>query len=649
MAPANILVVEDERIVAQGIRCELEQMGYEVPDLAASGEEAIEKACRLHPDLVLMDIVLRGDMDGIEAARRIRERFDIPVVFLSAYEDQHTLGRAKTTEPFGYLLKPYEEKELHTTIETALYKHRAELRIKQAERWLSSTLRCIDDAVIATDAKLVVRFLNPIGEALTGWDAEDALGKELADVCSLVDSSTRTSLDQLSAEAIHKGMGIDLPENTLLIARDLRETPVEGHVSPIYDDEGSFCGVVVIIRDITPRRQLDQIKRQSDEHRRQAEKMEAIGRLAGGVAHDFNNLLTAILGNSSLVLSRLAEGDANRELLASVETASVRAARLVEQLLAFSGQTRLQLKPLALNTVIEEMLETLRRSLEAHIALKMNAASDLWQIQADRAQLGELLINLCLNAQEAMPDGGSLLIEAQNVQLDTVPKHSPPQAEPGEYVRLRVKDTGCGIPPEIRSRIFEPFFTTKKPGQGAGLGLALVFGIVEQHHGWIECYSAVNEGTVFDIYFPRYGEQQPTEAPPLPPLKRPHEGTKTILLADDEPMLRELGRTILEGQGYRILLAEDGIQALEMFRQDSDQIDLVILDLCMPRLSGKDAWREMLAIDPQARVLFSSGYFAEDMTTDEGRIVGFVNKPYNARELLEMVRQALEHDAPLPD
>src|SRR5262245_18365833 len=225
MSLAQILVVEDEGIVARGIQSGLESMGYEVPSLCASGEEAIEKATSLQPDLVLMDIVLRGDMDGIEAARRIRERLDIPVVFLSAYEDENTLGRAKTIEPFGYLLKPYEEKEPRTTIEMALYKHRAEQRVKQAERWLSATLRCIDDAVIATDARLCVRFLNPIGEALTGWDREEALGRGLTEVCQLQDRRTRASVANLSTRAIHQGMGVDLPEHFVLLSREDRESP----------------------------------------------------------------------------------------------------------------------------------------------------------------------------------------------------------------------------------------------------------------------------------------------------------------------------------------------------------------------------------------------------------------------------------------
>ena len=266
---------------------------------------------------------------------------------------------------------------------------------------------------------------------------------------------------------------------------------------------------------------------------------------------------------------------------------------------------------------------------------------DLWKVSADQVQLKEVLDNLCANAADAMPQGGCILIETENVVLDAELLLRHPEAQPGEYVRLRVQDPGEGMAEEVRARMFEPFFTTKEMGQGTGLGLAIVFGIVEQHNGWIECSSAAGQGTVFDIFLPRYGQNFP--ALPLPAkARRPHAGPPAILLADDEPMVRELGQKILAAQGYRVLLAEDGRHALDLFRQHRDEIDLVILDLAMSRLSGKDAWQEMLRIDPQVRVLFSSGYFAEDLMAEDSRVVGFINKPYHPKELTDMVRGALE-------
>jgi two-component system cell cycle sensor histidine kinase/response regulator CckA len=642
MTAAQILVVEDERIVARGIQRELQDMGYEVPELASTGEEAVQKADQLRPDLVLMDIVLKGHLDGIEAARTIRERFDIPVIYLSAYEDENTLGRARLTEPFGYLLKPYEEKELHTTIEMALHKHRMEQQVKHAERWLHATLRSIDDAVLATDARLSVRFLNPIGEALTGWEAADAFGQDLAEVCQLRDERTGLPVDNLAGRAIRESVGIDLAEHAVLLARDARRTPVEGHVAPIHDDQGVFIGVVLVLRDVSQRRQLEELRRQNEEQRRQAEKMQAISRLAGGIAHDFNNLLTVILGNTTLAASELPANDSKRELLGQAEAAAARAAGLVEQLLSCSGQGRVSLKPLNLNVFIEEILGALRRTLAPVVALEFHPGAELWLVQADTGQLREVLLNLALNAQDAMPQGGRLIIETKNATIDAEHQGNQPQSRPGEYVLLRVRDTGKGIAAPARTHLFEPFFSTK-PKPGAGLGLALVHGVVEQHHGWIECDSTVQEGTAFDIYLPRYWQRVVREQLP-PSVKEHREGPKTVLLADDEPMLRELARTVLEGQGYRVLTAEDGQQALETFQKQWTEIDLVILDLTMPRLSGKDALREMLEIDPEARVLFSSGYFAEDLTEETGSVLGFINKPYHPNELTEKVRAALAHE-----
>lgn len=259
MSNKHILVVDDERIIARGIQTDLKDLGYETVDIAVSGKEAVEKVSESHPDLVLMDISLKGEMDGIEATRQIHERCDVPVVYLSAYADKAMLDRAKTTEPYGYLLKPYEEKELVTTIETALYKHRMEQKVKQAERWLTATLRSIDDAVLATDAEHKIRFMNPVAEALTGWDQETAVGMDIARVCRLVDKESRAPMDYFAGKS-----AVDC-RPSLLLSRDGREIPVEGRASPIHDDHETFSGIVVVFRDIRPRRELRAEQKQSEE------------------------------------------------------------------------------------------------------------------------------------------------------------------------------------------------------------------------------------------------------------------------------------------------------------------------------------------------------------------------------------------------
>ncbi len=258
MSNAQILVVEDEAIVARNIQMELRSMGYAVPAIAASGEEALQRAAEMHPDLVLMDISLKGAMDGVETTERMQERFDVPVVYLTACADECTLQRAKKTGPFGYLLKPYEERELQTTIEIALHKHKTEVTQREMQQWLAAMLRCIGDAVIAADARGCISMLNPAAEAMTGWSQEEALGKDLLDVVPVVNPETRAPLANPATRALREGKVSGLEEGSLLLAKDGKEIPVEGSIAPIYDEHGSFSGFVAVLRDGAARRHAEE-------------------------------------------------------------------------------------------------------------------------------------------------------------------------------------------------------------------------------------------------------------------------------------------------------------------------------------------------------------------------------------------------------
>ena len=288
------------------------------------------------------------------------------------------------------------------------------------------------------------------------------------------------------------------------------------------------------------------------------------------------------------------------------------------------------------------MVAILRRTIDPRIQLEVKTVPDLWPVHADPAHLTQILMNLCLNARDAMPEGGRLLLATENRELDEAYASHHLDARAGAFVRLQVCDSGQGIPAELLPRIFDPFFTTKGPGKGTGLGLAMVFGLVQQHQGWVECSSVVGQGTCIDIYLPRF-DVPPVEPPPRSDRRRSEGGTETILLADDEPLLRELGRTILQSYGYQVLLAGDGLQAVEKYRRHQGTIDLVLLDLAMPILSGRDALLELLRLDPGVHALFASGHFAEaDSEVHQQGVLGFVQKPYRDHELAAIVRDTLD-------
>jgi PAS domain S-box-containing protein len=436
-------------------------------------------------------------------------------------------------------------------------------------------------------------------------------------------------------EVLRTGRRLETEEQCLLQGKVRTVCTVK---TPVRDETNKVIGVLGVFWDITDQRNLEA-------QLRQAHKMEAVGQLAGGIAHDFNNLLTGILGNLSLALADLPTTHPSHELLANAEVAALRAAELTRQMLGFSRRTPLLPRPVDLNACIDETVRLLRRTFDPRLSVLTRCPRDLWPVRADPGQMSQVLMNLCLNARDAMPEGGQLVLETANVTLDAMQLARSLDGRPGDYVRLRVSDTGCGMTAEVRERIFEPFFTTKEPGKGTGLGLAMVFGIIKVHSGWIDCRSENGQGTTFEIFLPRLMSVPIVEIPVVvAPPPAPNGGHETILLADDEDVVNRLGQAILERQGYRVFNAADGAEAVAIYRQRPSEIDLVILDLAMPRLSGPETLKELRKLNPAVQVLISSGYSSEeDMRAVEREgVVGFVAKPYRPAELARQVRLALD-------
>jgi signal transduction histidine kinase/CheY-like chemotaxis protein/HAMP domain-containing protein len=416
--------------------------------------------------------------------------------------------------------------------------------------------------------------------------------------------------------------------------------------APIRDRRGNLIGRVWSLQDLTEQRQLE-------EGLRQSQKMEAVGQLAGGIAHDFNNLLAGVLGNLALVKMDLGDegGVEARESLSHAIKAGERAAELVKQLLGFSRRSRMDLKPCDANLVLAEVRDILAATIDRRIQIELDLNATPWRVMADVGMLGQVFMNMAVNAKDAMPNGGHLFLRSSNCKLTAADLRAHPEVVPGDFVCLSVEDEGEGIPLEVQAKIFEPFFTTKAPGKGTGLGLATSFGIVKQLGGWIDFHSEPGKGTRFDIYLPRSRAAEAGDSSALlgttvgePKLAHSRKG-EAILLVDDEALVRRIGRTLLTKLGYEILEAADGLEALEICRAKGDSIGLVLLDLTMPNLTGKETFARLHEMLPDLPVLICSGYLVDlnEFTQECGACPdGFVQKPYSFGDMADMVRKTLD-------
>jgi two-component system, cell cycle sensor histidine kinase and response regulator CckA len=488
-------------------------------------------------------------------------------------------------------------------------------------------------AYVQFDADLRVTDWNPAAQRIFGFPKDEVLGMG-PPYEKIVPVSFRAEAEPLLARIKAGDMAAHSVNQNL--TKDGRTITCEWFNTPLLDEGGRFTGLLCIAQDLTARLLLE-------EQFRQAQKMDAFGQLAGGVAHDFNNLLTIINGYSDLVLNRLPPGDPNREFLAEVHKAGERSAGLTRQLLAFSRQQVLAPRILDLNEVVGDTASMLRRVIGEDVKLSTTTANGLWPVKADPGQVEQILLNLAVNARDAMPTGGKLTIETGNVLLDETYTASHPDARPGPHVLLAVSDSGCGMSAAVRAKIFEPFFTTKGPGKGTGLGLATVYGIVKQSGGHIGVYSEVGVGTTFKVYLPRT-VQAGEGAKPQSILRSPPRGTETVLVVEDDAVVRGLIRQILQHAGYVVLEAATGDEALRVATGHKGRIHLLVTDVVMPGLGGRAAAERLAERHQGLRVLFVSGY-TDDAVVRHGVLhdkVNFLQKPFTPATLAWKVREVLD-------
>ncbi|MBX7255377.1 MAG: PAS domain S-box protein [Candidatus Hydrogenedentes bacterium] len=503
--------------------------------------------------------------------------------------------------------------------------------LRERDEMIRSLVETSRDWIWTVDVNGVHTFSNPAVESILGYKPEEIVGRSGTD---LTHEEDRAIFEDQFPRWVAERRGW----RNIMVRWKHKEGAwrfLESTAVPIVDSDGNLTGFRGVDRDVTDRRQLQ-------EQLLQSQKMEAVGQLAGGIAHDFNNLLQAILGYTDLILEDLAPGDNHRSELEQVRLAAERASTLTRQLLTFSRRQVIQPVPVDLNELVAGLMKMLRRIIGEHIQLDIIPGHRLGTVHADVSQIEQVLLNLCVNARDAMPDGGRLTIETENVVVDHEFKVNHPWAKEGRYVLLSVTDTGCGMEKTVLEHVFEPFFTTKGEGEGTGLGLATVYGIVKHHDGMIHTYSEVGKGTTFKVYLPisqraavTIGDKVTGMAP---------GGTETILLAEDEEMILNLAARLLRDAGYTVLTASDGIEAMYMFDAHADAIDLALLDVVMPRMGGREVQKRIREKKPHVKFLFASGYSANAIHTNFvlAEDLQLIQKPYQRDALLRKVREVLD-------
>lgn len=640
---ATIMIVEDELIVAKYIKDHLQKNGYSVAAMVSKGEDAVKQVEEFQPDLVLMDIHLAGAMDGIEAAGKIHERFNIPLIYLTAFADSETLERCRITEPFGYLLKPFEPRVLLSTIEIALYKHRLEKQLKESESRFRTLAESAPVGIFQTDLDGNCIYVNEKWCEISGFAAAEAMGTRWPLMLHPDDRESVHSQLQKLVQGVEKfalEYRFQSPNGKI--------TWVFGQAVALEDEKGNRTGYMGTITDITDRKILE-------ERLLTAKKLESLGVLAGGLAHDFNNLLSVIMGNISMVKDELTQRKPLYRMLASAEKASYEAAALAQKLVTFSKGGWLQKKKVILQEILKNVIaQTLAGT---GCSCEPDIPRDLLPLDADEGQLVQVFDNLLRNAVDAIrektpgaaagdKDTCNIILRARNHEQTNSDSR---QLKPGRYVRVTIEDSGVGIQQEHLGMVFDPYFSTKDKGsqKGMGLGLSICYSIVTKHEGAIKIESEPGEGTVVEVYFPVFEEIPFVIAGAGEEQEGKEVAEPRVMVVMDEPNLLDVTGRMLGKIGYRVDAFRESSCALEAYKkakEEAQSFDVVLVDVIINKeVGGRDFFHQLYRFDPQVKAIAISGYL-DSFTIAELKKEGFLKilmKPYRLKELEEVFTEIL--------
>ena len=678
----KILIVDDIEQNLYMLKILLEGFGYEVVS-ATNGAEALEKARREPPEMIITDILMPV-MDGFTLCREWKKDEQlkyIPFIFYTAtYTDPKdeelalSLGAdrfiVKPTEPDDFIkivqdvIKDVEEREIVPKEPTLkedkdvfkLYserlviklekkmldlekeiaeRKRAEKALRESEEKYRNIFENVSDFLYLHDLEGNFIETNYSFKKEYGFSEDEIIHLNIKDI---MPEKYKLKFDDYMKRVKENGKDEGLISIT---TKDGRELIIEYRNSLFFDSKGIPIGVRGSGRDITERIQAKKEKKKLEAQLQQAQKMEAMGTLAGGIAHDFNNLLTGIQGRTSLMIMDTDSSHPHFEHFIGIQDYVKSATDLTKQLLGFARGGKYKVRTIDLNEFIKKQNRMFGRARK-EIAIKEKYEEDLWTVEVDQGQIEQVLLNIYVNAWQAMPGGGDLYIQTENVIIDEN-YIKPYKVEPGKYVKISVTDTGIGMDKSTQQRIFEPFFTTREMGRGTGLGLASAYGIIKNHDGFIDVYSEKGEDTTFNIYLPASEKEIIDEKELAVDILK---GSETVLLVDDEDMIIDVGQDILKSLGYEVLPVRGGEEAVEVYKKNHDKIDMVILDMIMPDMGGRETYDRLKEINPDIKVLLSSGYSIDGQATEilERGCDDFIQKPFNITDLSQKIRKIFDKD-----